>query len=255
MRRAILMCAGEYEPVPIPVEKETQSLRSAEAFDDCRDERPLVVAVDGGLPRLLAQGITPDIVLGDFDSLDPAFESILEKFGSENPDRLLRLPCEKDDTDTVYASRICLEHGCKELLFYGALGGRLDHTVANLQTLVWLKKRGADGYLIGKTTLACLVEAETLRLPPDYEGTFSLFALDERVTGVTLRGMKYPLAEAKLTHAFPIGVSNEVDRDSVRQTEDGCASVSVRSGLALVILEKAEADCMPDPALFERIPF
>lgn len=254
MRRAILMCAGAYEPVPIPVGKKSRSLRSAEAFDFCAEDAPLVVAVDGGLPRLLAQDITPDIVLGDFDSLDRKFHPLLEEFGTAHPDSLMRLPCEKDDTDTVYACRICLERGCSELLFYGALGGRLDHTFANIQTLTWLKKQGADGYLIGKTTLACVLSAETIYLPPDYEGTFSLFALDERLTGVTLRGMKYPLTEANLTNTFPIGVSNEVDGGTVRGTVDGRACVTVRGGHALMILEREAAEGMPDPALLERIP-
>ena len=321
MRRAILMCAGEYEPIPIPVGEEHKSLRYAEAFDHSApndnlvinapenapavtagedtpaaaagEDTPaaaslkdvLVVAVDGGLPRLLAQEIEPDLVLGDFDSLDKKFRPLLDQFGAAHPERLLRLPCEKDDTDTVYAARMCLERGCTELLFYGALGGRLDHTFANLQTLAWLKKHGADGYLIGKTTMAAALCGETVFLPQDYEGTFSLFALDGQVTGVTLEGMKYPLNDAVMTNSFPIGVSNEVNRQTVRGTECGRASVTIRRGMALMILEKSESEVirragkkqeengvtqkdghntvaeadmsaqgMPDPSLFRRIP-
>ena len=316
MRRAILMCAGEYEPIPIPVGEEHKSLRYAEAFDHsapkdnlvinapenasaaavenrlavaAAEDTPaaaslkdvLVVAVDGGLPRLLAQEIEPDLVLGDFDSLDKKFRPLLDQFGAAHPERLLRLPCEKDDTDTVYAARMCLERGCTELLLYGALGGRLDHTFANLQTLAWLKKHGADGYLIGKTTMAAALCGETVFLPQDYEGTFSLFALDGQVTGVTLEGMKYPLNDAVMTNSFPIGVSNEVNRQTVRGTECGRASVTIRRGMALMILEKSESEVirragkngvtqkdghntvseadmsaqgMPDPSLFRRIP-
>lgn len=285
MRRAILMCAGEYEPIPLPVGSKDKSLRSAEAFDDSAPEDLLVVAVDGGLPRLLAQKIIPDLVLGDFDSLDSRFQPVLEQFGASHPDRLLRLPCEKDDTDTIYAARMCLQRGCTELLFYGALGGRLDHTFANLQTLTWLKKQGADGYLIGKTTMAAVLSKETVFLPADYEGTFSLFALDGQVTGVTLKGMKYPLAEVTMTNSFPIGVSNEVNRETVRGTDCGRASVTIGSGMALMILEKSESEVirrakrqleengltakeagkdmmesslytegMPDPSLFRRVP-
>lgn len=241
MRRAILMCAGEYEPIPIPVGKKSKSLRSAEAFEYCREDS-LVIAVDGGLPRLLAQGIMPDLVLGDFDSLEEKFQPALEEFDAAHPGCLFRLPCEKDDTDTVYAARMCLERGCREILFYGALGGRLDHTVANLQTLSWLKEEGAEGYLIGKTTLAAVIGAETVLLPAGYEGTFSLFALDREVTGVTLEGMKYPLSEAVVTNSFPVGVSNEVNADTVRSTAAGRASVTVRQGLALMILEKSESE-------------
>ena len=284
MRRAILMCAGEYEPIPIPVGEKHKSLRSAKAFEYCRED-PLVVAVDGGLPRLLAQGIMPDLVLGDFDSLEDRFRPYLDEFEAVHPGCLLRLPCEKDDTDTIYAARMCLQRGCREILFYGALGGRLDHTVANLQTLSWLKEEGAEGYLIGKTTLAAVIGGETVLLPADYEGTFSFFALDREVTGVTLKGMKYPLSEVTVTNTFPVGVSNEVNADTVRGTASGRASVTVREGLALMILEKSESEIirrekrragekgslpgangesgpvqgaaamgMPDPSELERIP-
>ena len=285
MRRAILMCAGEYEPIPIPVGNNDKSLRSAEAFDSSVPEDVLVVAVDGGLPRLLAQEIMPNLVLGDFDSLDSKFQPVLDQFGASHPDRLLRLPCEKDDTDTVYAARMCLQRGCTELLFYGALGGRLDHTFANIQTLAWLKKQGADGYLIGKTTMAAILGEETVFLPEDYEGTFSLFALDGQVTGVTLKGMKYSLDDETMTNSFPIGVSNEVNRETLRETGCGRASVTIGSGMALMVLEKSEsevirrarreleeksltekdavkdmqkadlyAEGMPDPSLFRRVP-
>ncbi len=241
MRRAILMCAGEYEPIPIPVGQKHKSLRSAEAFE-YYEEDPLVVAVDGGLPRLLAQGIIPDLVLGDFDSLEDKFRPDLDEFDAVHPGCVFRLPCEKDDTDTVYAARLCLERGCREILFYGALGGRLDHTVANLQTLSWLKEEGAEGYLIGKTTLAAVIGSEKVLLPAGYEGTFSLFALDREVTGVTLEGMKYPLSEAAVTNTFPVGVSNEVNADTVRGRDSGRASVTIRQGLALMILEKSESE-------------
>ena len=282
------MCAGEYEPIPIPVGEEHKSLRYAEAFDHSApkdnlvinapenapavtagedtpavaagEDTPaavslkdvLVVAVDGGLPRLLAQEIEPDLVLGDFDSLDKKFRPLLDQFGAAHPERLLRLPCEKDDTDTVYAARMCLERGCTELLLYGALGGRLDHTFANLQTLAWLKKHGADGYLIGKTTMAAALCEETVFLPQDYEGTFSLFALDGQVTGVTLEGMKYPLNDAVMTNSFPIGVSNEVNRQTVRGTECGRASVTIRRGMALMILEKVNRKSSDGPGKSKR---
>lgn len=191
--RAILMCAGEYEEMEI--------LRRAE---------DLVIAVDGGLPRLLAQGIGPDLILGDFDSLGKDMFPFLEQVERTGEKKVLRLPAEKDDTDTIYAARLCLEQGYRDFLIYGALGGRLDHTMANIQTLVWLKDRGARAFLVGKRTLVCVLSGEKLAFPKEFEGIFSLFALDQRVTGVTLEGMKYPLRDAELTNSFPLGVSNEI---------------------------------------------
>ena len=107
----------------------------------------LLIAADAGYKVLKDAGIEPDVFVGDGDSLGH-----IPDIG----DRIV-LPKIKDDTDTVYAARMCLERGCTELLFYGALGGRLDHTFANIQTLTWLKKQGAEGYLIGKKTLAAVI--------------------------------------------------------------------------------------------------
>lgn len=230
MVRAVLMCAGDYTPMQLP----PASSREGE------DGGWFFVAVDGGLPRLLAQGIEPDLVLGDFDSLDKKWSPFLEDLERDHPERVLRLPCEKDDTDTIYAARMCLERGIRELLFYGALGGRLDHTFANVQTLAWLKKQGARGWLVGERVLAAVLSGETLLLPEGFEGTFSIFALDAAVTGVTLKGMKYPLDGAVLENTFPLGVSNEVCRDRR-------ASVTVGAGTALMILQA-------DPAMPPQIP-
>lgn len=226
--RAVLMCAGDYEQIPISVKP-----------------GDYVVAVDAGLERLLAQKIEPDLVLGDFDSLDKGYYAFLEKLEKDHPDRLLRLPVEKDDTDTIYAARICLKKGCRKFLFYGALGCRLDHTIANIQTLAWLKDQGADGALIGKNVLVTVIEGENVLLPDGYEGTFSLFALDPKVTGVTIKGMKYPLSDAVLTSSFPLGVSNEVLASKP-------ASVEVREGKALIILQGKTADITYTEG-FERI--
>lgn len=206
------MCAGEYESIPISVKP-----------------GDFIVAVDAGLERLLSQKIEPDLVLGDFDSLGKAYFNFLEKLEREHPEKLMRLPVEKDDTDTIYAARICLKRGYRKFMLYGALGGRLDHTVANIQTLAWLKDQGADGALIGKNVFVTVLEGEKLLIPDGYEGTFSLFALDPKVKGVTIEGMKYPLSDAVLTSTFPLGVSNEVSAGHR-------ASVEVREGKALMIL-------------------
>lgn len=225
------MCAGEYESMEI--------LRGAE---------DLVIAVDGGLPRLLEAGIEPDLVLGDFDSLEKKYLPYLEDLKKNAPDKLLQLPCEKDDTDTVYAARVCLEKGYDNILLYGALGGRLDHTIANVQTLSWIRSQGGCGYLLGRKTLVTVLCGEKITLPDTYGGTFSLFAMDGEVSGVTLEGMKYPLADGTLVNTFPLGVSNEV-------TAGRQACVSVDKGLALMILESSAggALCRPQDLMREKL--
>ena len=103
-----------------------------------------VIAADKGLVHLEAQGIRPDLIVGDFDSLGrvPA------------GDNILRHPVEKDDTDTMLAVKTALDRGMGTIVFYGCLGGRLDHTYANFQTLTYLARHGAVGYLVGRDSAA-----------------------------------------------------------------------------------------------------
>lgn len=251
--RAVLMCAGGYEPFYISVNAEDGGkipigdyLRKEEEKNEDPCDARIFVAVDGGLERLLAQEIRPDLVLGDFDSLGKEYRPYLEELQRRSPEKIVRLPREKDDTDTLHALRVCMERGCREFVLLGALGGRLDHTMANIQCLAWLRKNDAAGYLLGKDTLVAVLSSETLLFPENLTCTFSLFALDSRLTGVTLEGMKYPLSEATVENSFPIGVSNEI-RPGDR------ARVTVRDGLALVILQMPQGAGVPDPSLFERM--
>ena len=105
-----------------------------------------VIAADAGYRTCRALGIVPDLLLGDFDSMDqPTDFAYVE-----------RVPVEKDDTDTMLAIKTALDKGCKEIYLYGGTGGkRLDHTLANLQSLLYLRRRGARGYLYDRWSGAC----------------------------------------------------------------------------------------------------
>lgn len=179
----------------------------------------LIIAADGGYEYALKLNITPDIVLGDFDSLGyiPTHAHVLS------------CPREKDDTDMMLAVRAGLKRGYRHFALYGGLGGRLDHTVANLQTLAFLAKKGARGTLFGQTTHATVIRSDTLRFDTSARGTISIFSLDERAFGVTLCGLQYPLTDATLTNTFPLGVSNAFT--------GAPSSVSVREGALLILWE------------------
>ena len=193
-------------------------------------EGDFLIAVDGGLGYLAERNMVPDYILGDFDSLKEEYFSILSAFREKHPGEVTTLPVEKDDTDTVAAARLGLERGYKDFIIYGGLGGRrLDHTLANIQTLVFLKKQGARALLTGKGTDLFVLSGETASFDGDFEGTFSLFALDPEVKGVTIRGMKYPLEDGTLTSSFPLGVSNHISKGQR-------ASVCVGEGMALAVL-------------------
>lgn len=177
-----------------------------------RPEYPgdFVIAADAGYRICLREGITPQLLLGDFDSMEPP---------AEFP-HLCRLPVEKDETDTMAAIRVGLERGCTDFWIYGGTGGRrLDHTLANLQALLFLRRRGARGWLYGDGFVWTVIENETLRIRKAVDwGLFSAFCLGDRAEGVYEEGFQYPLEDAVLTPEFPLGVSNHILERSARIT-------------------------------------
>jgi len=185
-------------------------------------EGDLVIAADRGLAVLCSAGITPHLTVGDFDSLGeiPQVEN------------LAVYPCEKDDTDMMLACKAGLERGFRDYRLYGGIGGRLDHTLANIQTLAYLKAHGAFARLVGEREECILLENETLILPPAEGRLLSVFAYGGEAT-VTLKGLKYTLEHGALTDDFPLGVSN------VRTSEDG--SICAEKGRVLVVIEEAKA--------------
>lgn len=213
--RCILVCAGQL---------------GDEKID--RREGDFLIAVDGGFGHLIGRGMEPDHILGDFDSLAAKYRPMLEAFRAAHPENITTLPVVKDDTDTMAAVKMAYEKGWRDFLIYGALGGeRLDHTLANIQTLVYLKKLGARAVLAGAGTELFVMSEETVCLDPAFEGTFSIFALDPEVRDVTIGGMQYNLDRGILTSSFPLGVSNHV------RAGEG-AFVRTGTGMALAVLVK-----------------
>lgn len=177
-------------------------------------ERPvpgdLVIAADAGYRSCREAGITPDLLLGDFDSMDqpPDFPNVL------------RSPVEKDDTDTMLAVKTALDNGCKEIYLYGGTGGiRLDHTLANLQSLLYLRRRNARGWMYDRDFLWTVIENETLTVERTVEwGLLSAFCLGPDASGVDEEGVQYPLKDAVLSAEFPLGVSNHILEPTARIT-------------------------------------
>lgn len=175
-----------------------------------------VIAADSGLDAALKAGIIPNLVVGDFDSAKSAVPE-----GTE----IIRVSPVKDDTDTILAANTAIERGFTELRFFRALGGRIDHTIANIQTLYCLKKRGIKAVMFGDNELMYFLNNQT-RTIPKFDGFLSVFAYEENVT-VSERGVKYPLSQHTLTNSFPLGVSNEITADF--------AEIEVYSGTAIII--------------------
>lgn len=201
--------AGEYEGIILP------TINS----DD------LVVAADGGLSFLQQQGITPDVILGDFDSYP------------EIPvgDNVKVYPVEKDDTDMMLAAKYGLNKGCQCFCLYGGIGGRLDHTLANIQLLAWLSHQGAQGTLYGNQTMLTAITDDTLEIPASKEPTrLSVFCFGEKAGGVTITGCKYNVEDATWNNQYPIGVSNML-------TIGQSARITVKHGTLLIYQEVVQS--------------
>lgn len=177
----------------------------------------LVLCADASLDIAKSAGLTPDVVIGDFDhGTKPDFEKIIE------------VPCEKDDTDTMLCIKRAISLGADDIFIAGGIGGRLDHTVANIQSLVYAKNRGVRAVIADEKNEAFIVpgSARICRRDGWY---LSLFSLGGECI-VNVHGVKYPLDGGILSDGFPLGVSNEITDDH--------AGIEVRSGTLLAIMSK-----------------
>ena len=196
-----------------------------------REDGDVIIAADNGLTYLTQMDMVPDYIIGDYDSLQPEGREGLSSFICAHPGRERHLPKEKDDTDTMAAVRWGFELGYAQFRLCGALGGsRVDHTIANLQTLLFIKGRGGRGRIVGTQQELFLVRDERMVFPPDCRGGFSLFAIDAKVQ-VTIRGMKYEGDGLTLTYDFPLGCSNEF-------LPGQTASVAVCGGTVLAVMDR-----------------
>ena len=201
MKPCIIFCAAGFDGLLCPIPEDS-----------------LVIAADGGLRHTQTLGIAPDVILGDFDSLGYV------------PEDSRVFPVEKDDTDAMLAVRLGLQRGCDFFLFYGAMDGpRLDHTVANFQTLAYLATHGARGALIGRDYIATVLKEEAIGFSEEAEGILSLFCLGASAE-VTIEGLHYPLSRGTLTPDFPLGVSNHFVGKPAR--------ITVHDGLVLALWDR-----------------
>lgn len=181
-----------------------------------------VICADYSFPAAIEQGITPDLIIGDFDTGTPI----------EFPDKteIQRHPVEKDDSDTMLCVKEASRRGYTKIIVVGGLSGRLDHTFANLQMLAYGASKGLEITVTdGKNEAFLLHPGKTVLLKK--EGvSLSLFSYTEKTEGISLSGVKYPLENGELTNLFPLGLSNEITAEK--------AEISFTHGLLLVISSK-----------------
>ena len=187
---------------------------------ECISDSDYVIAADRGLEYINIANVTPQLVVGDFDSFSGQFPSDVE---------VIKLPTHKDDTDLLYALRCGVEKCFDRFLILGGYGSRPDQNLAMLQSLKWVTENcrvkeikamccGFEVYAVSKSSL---------ELEIDNNRYLSVFCIDSFAEGVSIEGAQYPLKNAILTSSFPIGVSNE---------GRGKITVSVKNGTLIVMV-------------------
>ncbi len=196
---------------------------SVGALRDYLREDDFVIACDGGLYLSERLGVTPSLIVGDFDSHERPVTDI----------ETIALPCEKDDTDTVYAVREAVRRGFCDFLLLGASGGRLDHTLGNISILFWLAERGMRGTIVDETSEYEAVTPDAPAKVGEGYRWFSLLAMGGDAAGVTIDGAKYPLSDAEIKFEYQYGISNET-------LPGKTAEITVKKGTLLLCRVRSE---------------
>ena len=192
---------------------------AAEGFPTVFDkqENDIVIAADGGYKALKELNIEPDIVLGDFDSL-----GYVPDFGG----RIIKHPIKKDDTDTMLAIKTAMELGFGRFVIYGGTGKRLDHTLANIQTLAYASVKGGRAYLCGDGYTLTVVTDGSISFKESAKGNISVFSCVTKAKGIYEKGLLYELENAEIGFDFPLGVSNEfIGKEAEISVEKGSIAV------------------------------
>ena len=192
-----------------------------------------IICADAGYDRALNEGIRPDIIMGDFDSLDGTLPQDIETF---------TFPSRKDYTDTGLALKYALDNGYKKVTIIGGIGGRLDHTISNIQDIVGFYAKGLDITMMdARNTFTVLgpgsymisndkADKENTGISSeagDPDSYFSVFAYTENAV-ISETGSSYPLDHHTITNTYPLGVSNKISGNK--------ACLTVHEGVVLFLM-------------------
>lgn len=189
---------------------------------DYNSETDYLIAVDGGIMYCQILEVEPDLIIGDFDSVTGEWKDAVLSIKESAPEKVTMLFPEKDDTDMYAALKKGLEAGYTNFRIYGGTGGRVEHTIANIQCLLFLKHHGAVGYIMDGGGMMLVIENESVSFRKEMEGYLSVFSLGKEAKDVTIKGMKYTLDGYTMTNDYPIGISNEFIGETAEiAVEDG----------------------------------
>lgn len=191
-------------------------INNYEYIKSCLHTDDFIVFCDSGLKHLEPLQVKPGLIVGDFDSHDnPHFDV-----------ETIVLPCEKDDTDTVFAVKEAINRGYSDFLLIGVVGARLDHTLGNISILLYLDSIGKKGYDVDDYSEMEIVSDKPAYIEESYS-FFSLLNVSGTAKGITIKNAKYPLNDEEITCEYQYGISNEVIGET--------AEISIREGKLLLI--------------------
>lgn len=176
-----------------------------------------IIACDKGYEYCKEESITPNLIIGDFDSINVDLPKDIE---------IITLQVRKDDTDTMYAIRYCIDHDFERINLYCALGNRLDHTYANIQSCVYAAKHNIDCYVYDKDNYLIISNKNKLIINKYLSNNISIFAVDE-IEGLSISGSDYDCENITLINSYPLGQSNHFIKDQI--------TITKRKGIILVI--------------------
>ncbi len=189
-----------------------------ESFNFSVTPNDIVIAADSGIINAQRFNLEPDYIIGDFDSLG---------YTPDNSNTIIH-PVEKDDTDTMLAVKLGLEKGYKNFRIFGGIGGRLDHTIANIQTACYVAENNGNAIFYGTNENFTVIKNNVFNFDKENKGNISIFALEES-TNVNIKGLYYQLENGSVSTNFPLGTSNKFNNKD--------STISVKEGKLLIIWE------------------
>lgn len=188
-----------------------------------QDDTCFYIAADAGYTSLRKAGVRPDLLIGDFDSLGAALPEDVP---------VIRLPVKKDVTDTDAAAAEGIRRGCTDFVFYGVLGGRPDHSLANLALLARLSQQGYSAKAYGAGFEIAAVTDGRISFPAGRIGAAAVFSWTDISEGVTIEGFQYTLQNGTLRSNFALGVSNSfTGQEAFAEVKKGTLIVMAELGV------------------------
>lgn len=182
-----------------------------------------IIAVDKGLQVLNKLEIEPDYIIGDFDSIS---KKILNNYNKN----IIKLNKEKDYTDTHMALKLAIEIGSNDIIIIGAIGTRIDHTLANIHILKEAMEKKISCKIVNEKNKIFLINKNTIIERDENYNYLSIIPLTTRATKITLKGFKYLLENADLSIGQSIGISNEqIEKE---------AQIDLKTGILIIIYSK-----------------